>query len=300
VAKASRSGTCIAVVNMDVTHDKRQNIQTILRLMEEAAHEDADVLVLPEACLQGYADFAFPLGSDGSVRQRRFFLEAAEPIDGPSLSQVADKCQELDLIVQLGFTECDASRAALYNSVAIIGPSGTMAVYRKCHNSFEFPYFAPGPALSAPVQAGAARVGSLICYDLAFPETMRVLALNGCDVALMSTAWPMGGHDRTSDYCGSRLDLCARANAFFNQMWLAISDHCESNAYSTSLDYYGGAQIVDPRGEVVAAVGDGEGMAFCTADIEATTIRARTQDFYGLTLLQDRRPDLYSRITETS
>jgi predicted amidohydrolase len=83
-------------------------------------------------------------------------------------------------------------------------------------------------------------------------------------------------------------------------MWIAVSDHCETGTYSGGLDYYGGAQIVGPNGEVVAAVGVGEGMALYTADIHAEVLRARTSDFYGLTLLQDRRPELYPQRDETS
>jgi hypothetical protein len=50
----------------------------------------------------------------------------------------------------------------------------------------------------------------------------------GATVALMSTAWTMKGTDPGSDYCCASMNLCAQANAFFNRMWLVVSNHCET------------------------------------------------------------------------
>jgi len=184
----------------------------------------------------------------------------------------------------------------LYNSAALIGPTGLLSVYRKCHNGFEFPYFAPGNRNSV-VSIGPLKVASLICYDLAFPEVMRTHALLGAELSLMSTAWPVLGSQRDGDYGGTRMDLAARANAFFNQMWLVVSNHCETGAYSTDTAYYGATQIVDPTGEVVASMGTEEGMILHRADIAKEVMLSRSENFYGLSLLQDRRPDIYYEIT---
>jgi predicted amidohydrolase len=143
-------------------------------------------------------------------------------------------------------------------------------------------------------------VGSLICYDLAFPEMMRVLALKGATLALKSTAWPMKGHDRGNDYHGEMMDLSARSNAFFNQMWLVVSNHCEKGAYSGGIDYWGNSQIVDPYGHVVALIEDEEGLVVHTADLDETTLMSRTEGFFGLNLIQDRRPELYREIADST
>jgi predicted amidohydrolase len=129
---------------------------------------------------------------------------------------------------------------------------------------------------------------------------MRVFALQGATLALMSTAWPMKGHDRADDYHGLSMDLAAKANAFFNQMWLVISNHCEKGAYSTGVDYWGNSQIVDPYGKVVALLEDEEGLVVHTADLEQTTLASRTEAFFGLNLLQDRRPEHYGPIVDTT
>jgi predicted amidohydrolase len=288
--------TTLGAVNMVVSRDKQTNLKRILGFIDEAADRGVDILVLPEACLQGYADFAFTLGSAEEIAQRRRFMEEAELPGGPSLQLVADACSRTGIHVQIGFIESGPSNAMLYNSAALIGPAGLLSVYRKCHNGFEFPYFAPGNR-NCVVTIGQLKVGSLICYDLAFPEVMRTHALLGAELSLMSTAWPVAGSERDGDYAGTRMDLAARANAFFNQMWLVISNHCETGAYSTGTAYYGATQIVDPTGEVVISLGTEEGMIVHRADIAAEVMRSRTESFYGLSLLQDRRPDIYHEAT---
>jgi predicted amidohydrolase len=291
--------TTLAAVNMTVRNNKTSNLARIISFIEEAGDRGADILVLPEACLQGYIDSAYPLGSPKQIAQRRYFLQEAEALNDSYLDLIGQACQRAGLYTQVGFIESAASHAVLYNSAALIGPDGLRSVYRKCHSGGEYPYFAPGNGICCTT-IDSLTVGSLICYDLAFPETMRIQALRGAVLSLMSTAWPMGGHDREHDYCGSRLRLTARANAFFNQMWLVISDHCETGAHSTDVDYYGGAWIINPMGEEVATLGPKEGMITYTADLDREVLRSRTESFYGLTLLQDRRPELYREISATS
>jgi predicted amidohydrolase len=287
--------TTLAAVNMTVRSGKAANLERIIRFIEEAGDRGVDILVLPEACLQGYIDSAHPLGSPEQIAQRRYFLQEAEALNGSSLDLIGRACQRAGLYAQVGFIESTVPNALLYNSVALIGPDGLRNVYRKCHSGGEYPYFASGNEVCCTT-INSLTTGSLICYDLAFPETMRIQALRGAVLSLMSTAWPMGRHDREHDYCGSRLRLAAQANAFFNQMWLVISDHCETGAHSAGVDYYGGACIVNPMGEEVASLGPKEGMITYTADLKSEVLRSRTESFYGLTLLQDRRPELYREI----
>jgi predicted amidohydrolase len=194
--------------------------------------------------------------------------------------------------VQLGMAESTLHGNAIFNSTALISPDGVVNVYRKMHNQFEFPYFGAGEDATV-CDTPFARLGSIICYDLCFPELLRAYALQGANVVLMSTAWPMRGHDRGDDYHGWSMDLAAQANAFFNQMWLVVSNHCEKGVYSETVDYYGGSQIVDPFGKVVAYLGDEEGLVVHEADLRQTVLESRTKGFFGLNLLQDRRPEHY-------
>lgn len=282
----------IAASNMRVEHDKSRNLRKIEELVGQAHEQGSDILVLPEMALQGYADFAFPHGSAEAAEQLQYYLAAAEQIPGPSTDVITDMSRRTGMVIQFGLAEVDAAQTSIYNSVAIVDPDGLRGTYRKVHNQFEHPYFAPGNSIT-PVMTSKGLIGPLICYDLAFPEVARQYALQGVRILTMSTAWPMKGHDRPTDYHGRMMDLSCRANAFFNQSVLACSNHCELGVYSSGTDYYGGSQIVAATGDVVAMLESDEGVVTWECDLTRHVSEARTEAFFGLSLLADRRPDCY-------
>jgi predicted amidohydrolase len=282
----------LAAANVKITHDKKANLARLLELAAEAAACRADILVLPELALQGYIDFGFSAGTPEYAAQKRYFLDAAEPIPGPATDVLQEAARRSGMCIQLGMAESVLHGNVVFNSTALIGPEGVVGVYRKLHNQAEYPFFAMGE--STPVfDLPAARAASMICYDLNFPELMRAYALQGAEIVLMSTAWPMRGHDAASDYYGEIMNLAARANAFFNQSWLVISNHCETNAYSRHVDYFGNSQIIAPTGQVVARLDQQEGLAVHTADLRARVFSARNEAYFGLNLIHDRRPEHY-------
>ena len=67
---------------------------------------------------------------------------------------------------------------------------------------------------------------------------------------------------------------------------------------SQKLDYYGGSQIVDPFGKVVAYAADEECVLTHTADLREVLLKSRTEGFFGLNFLQDRRPEQYGALVE--
>jgi len=292
------ASTTLAAANMRVGPDKQANLARILQFIEEAADRGADLLVLPELALQGYIDFALRHGTPEYTAQRQYFVTAAEPVPGPATDQIAAAARRHRMYVQVGLAESAGHGNVVFNTAALIGPDGVVGVYRKLHNQAEYPFFVPGegtPVFGLP----GARASAMICYDLNFPEVMRAFAVQGAEITLMSTAWPMQGHDPARDYLGETMDLLARANALVNQMWLVISNHCEAGAYSSQVDYYGRSQIISPTGRVVACLDQEEGLVCHTADLRAEVMSARTEAFFGLSLLADRRPAQYEVLTRS-
>jgi predicted amidohydrolase len=289
--------TTLAAANMKIVHDKSRNLKRMLELIDEAAELGVDILVFPEVALQGYADFAFSFGSKECADQKQYYFREAETIPGPSTDKIAEAASKHGMLIQVGLAERAVHGNVIFNSTALIGPEGLIGVYRKMHNHFEYPYFATGES-TAVFDTQHGKVGSIICYDLCFPELTRSMVLGGANLILMSNAWPMKGHDRETDYHGYAMDVSAKANAFFNQSWLVISNHCETNAYSQGLDYYGGSQIVDPYGKVVAYLEQEEGLVIHKANLEQVALDSRTSGFFGLNLLQDRRPEHYGALVD--
>lgn len=72
---------------------------------------------------------------------------------------------------------------SLYNSAAVVGPDGLLAVYRKTHLwDREKLWFTPGSEPPPVVETPFGRIGVAVCYDLDFPELTRGLALAGADL----------------------------------------------------------------------------------------------------------------------
>ena len=177
--------TTLAAANLRIAHDKRRNMARFLEAIDEAASRGADMLVLPEVGLQGYADFAFGLGGKEAAEQKQYYFREAETIPGPATERIAEAARHHNMYIQLGLAETALHGNVIYNSTALIGPEGIASVYRKVHNQFEFPYFGPGEDLPV-VRTPDATVASIICYDLCFPELLRFYAPTRCGARMSS------------------------------------------------------------------------------------------------------------------
>jgi N-carbamoylputrescine amidase len=130
----------------------------------------------------------------------------------------------------------------------------------------------------------------LICYDKAFPEAARALALDGAQVIACISAWPSsrtaGAADIAEDRWTKRFNLFDQARALENQVvWVA------ANQVGTfgSMRFVAHAKIVGPGGDVLATTGADEGLAVAGVDIDEALDLARRSMFH----LRDRRPDTY-------
>jgi predicted amidohydrolase len=172
-----------------------------------------------------------------------------------------------------------------------------LGTYRKVHQPLrEDATYRAGEVFEA-FDTPVGRIGMQICYDKAFPEAARALALDGARIVVSMSAWPISATDPhpdpAQDRWTRRFDLFDRARALENQIfWVA------ANQYGTfgSLRFAANAKIVDPGGEIVAATGQAEAMALADVDLDAGIDAHRA----GMGNLRDRRPELYSALTRTA
>ena len=279
-----------AAVAMHVHHDKARNLDTIQRFVHEAAGEGVRLLVFPEAALQG---FLFDVEIHFTPEEAQYHWQNAEPIPGPSTELMAQWAAEHEMVLVVGMMERADHPAVpvLHNSAAVLGPSGLLGVYRKVHQpSEEALAYRPGrhwPVFETPL----GRLGVLICYDQCFPEAARELTLRGAQILAIPNAWAI--IDPASD---ERYDFFGRARAAENCRWVLQANQTGPSDRGNHT-FMGGSRIIDPTGQVIAAVPPGqEGLAI--AAITPTTFdptRARSG-----WLLQQRRPDLYGTIGDGS
>ena len=270
------------------------NLRNLLSGMRQAAHAGAELVVFPESSLQGY-----PTEAIGQQRMMSRAYETAEALDGPQVTRILKAAAELNIHVVFGLTERGNSPGELYNTAVIAAPTGLIGSYRKVHLSLrEQVIWRPGndwPVFNTIF----GRIGLLICYDQAWPESCRELVLGGAELLIMPTAWPfMPQDDEANPLSIEQYLLYSRARAADSVRWFVSSNYVGTLGGS---HYFGHSQIIDPHGRVVAESGaDGtEHLALADVDIRGGIEAAYARGIpTGDKVWRDRRPSTYRRLRE--
>jgi len=209
-----------------VRADKVANLAAMRRAAQAASALDSDVLVLPEMFLTGYN-----IG--------RLAHELAEPLDGPSLTELGKIARQTHCALAVGFPERSAT--STFNSAVIFDVLGNLvSVYRKIHlfGPEERALFSSGEELVI-VELGGCRVGLAICYDIEFPEMVRELKRRGAEIILAPTANMAPYWEVPTTF--------VRARALENAITVAYANHCgrEDNLHFTGLSGITGPDGVD-------------------------------------------------------
>ncbi len=255
------------------------------RLIDQARAAGVRLLVLPEACLGGYLSHLD--GSAGGTEPGQDSGPPALDPGGPEIRRLARMAG--DLVVCAGYCEADGDRR--YNSAVCVSGDGVLGRHRKVHQPLrEDASYAAGDRFAA-FDTPAGRLGMMICYDKAFPEAARTLALDGAQVIACLSAWPAArtnpSPDLAQDRWTRRFDLFDRARALENQVvWVSAN---QSGTFGR-LRFVASAKVVDPGGDVLASTGTSAGMAVISLDVAAALGGARR----AMAHLRDRRPAAYA------
>lgn len=248
-------------------------LSSILDLIKEAHSLGAELVVLPEACNVG------DLSDPGAVK------EAAEDLkDGRFSSELQKISRDYSLYIVAGLVEKEGNR--VYNSAALIGPTGLIGRYRKLHLwSEEKLTYAPGnlglPVFELPI----GRVAMQICYDSWFPEVMRLYALRGAEVVCIPSAWIYAPDDITPESPAPVWINAAQAK--MNMVYVICADRVDLNGSR----YIGRSCIAGPYG-FVAGPGSSSSEEVLVADIDLTHARRKAWNDLA-DLWSDRRLDVY-------
>jgi predicted amidohydrolase/dienelactone hydrolase len=281
-ATSPASGVIVAVAQLGLAVGAPDaNLKAAADAVAEAAAAGARLVVLPELCDSGYV-----FADAGEARG------LASTADGsPALREWRSLAAGHDLVVAGGFCELGGD-GKLYNSAALVDASGTRAVYRKAHLwDAEKKVFAPGDGAPPVVELPFGRVGLMICYDLEFPEWVRLPALSGADLVAAPVNWPA---DVVPAPPGERPDVVvkAQAAASVNGVFVAVADRC---AAERGVRWVGGSVIMSPRGFPLAGPVLADRPAVLTAACDLRLARDKRISEAN-DLLADRRPELYARL----
>ncbi len=270
----------IAGVQMDVVlRDPQRNLARIESGLRETSKRGAALTVFPECAVPGYCY--------DSLAEA---LPYAEPIPGPATAQLTRLCRELGTYCIFGMLERDGDR--VFNAAVLTGPEGVVGSYRKVH----LPYLGidmfttHGDRPFAVHAAGELKVGMNICYDAAFPEASRSLALLGADLIALPTNWPPGAECTACSVINAR----ALENAVF---FIAVNRVGTERGFP----FIGKSKICDTNGQtLVESTTTDEDVLY--ADIDLARARRkhiiRVPGKHEIDRLADRRPEMYGLLTE--
>lgn len=270
--------TVISVCQFAPAVGRRERTRAgLAAVIGSAAANGAAVVVVPELSNSGY------MFTDTDELRA-----AAEPADGPTVTSWVDAARRNDLVIVGGFAE--RAGDAVYNSAVLVDPSGIRAVYRKAHlwNTEKTIGFAPGDAAPPVIDTPVGRIAVMICYDLEFPEWVRMPALAGAELLCAPANWP--------DYprpVGERPGEIVRvqADAAVNRMVIAVADRAGSERGQA---WVGGSVVVDADGYPVTPLRLGEE---CTLAVDVDLAQSRNKSISDSNdVFADRRPGLYASV----
>ena len=237
----------------DIKYDRDANLQAAAAMVQDLAAAGAQVVVLPEGCLQGY----IAEEDDLTLEKLR---QTAEPFDGKYATAFRALAKEARVYLVTSYDRLEGD--AIYNSAELIGPDGeSIGVYDKTHSVPR--YYTPGKDL--PVfDTEFGKMGILICADRSFAENWRVLMLAGASMVLISAA---GGYSQLNTH-----RLQARA-----------CDQCLPNVFAHPKR----ALVINLEGDIVDQ-DNGLDKPYAIGEVDLSNVRARQKE-----RRQKRRPDLY-------
>lgn len=267
----------VAAVQMDVKILAREyNLERILERLDEATLAGAELVVFPECALSGYcfnsAEEAAPV---------------AEEVPGRSTEKILKAIRLLGCTVVVGLLERAGDK--IFNSAAVVTPDGILGTYRKMH----LPCLGidwhtalgdkPFPVFATP----HGKLGISICYDCSFPEPGRILKLNGAQILVIPTNWPMG-----SDTWSHTPPVRATENHMH-----VIA--CDRVGEERGFKFAGHSQIIDCTGRKLVEAGETE-ETILYADLDpAVSDRnhvIRETGIWEFDRIAQRRPEMYGEL----
>lgn len=251
--------------------DPAANLERLAMAIAEAGQPR--LLICPEMYMTGYN-----IGAAATAA-------AAQSAGGAWADAIAAIARKTGSAVLYGYPE-RGDDGKIYNSAQLVDRDGQRLLnHRKAHLFGEIDRcaFSEGDGSPDVAMLDDTKIGVLVCYEVEFPENVRMLALAGADFAAVPTALM-----QPYDFVANEM---VRTRAYENQIFLAYANRCGSEA---ELTYLGKSCIVAPDGADLARAETGE--AVITAQLDfAAMAGSRALNTY----LPDRRPEVYRPLSQS-
>lgn len=262
-----------------------ENGRRMAEYVERAADEGhAQLVVFPELSSAGYI-----LKERDSVFGTKYYRAAEYIPSGPVTQALCKQAKKSRTYVVVGISEKHpVIPGVLYNSAALISPMGeVIGVHRKVHMpGYERFYFCAGSEMNV-FKTELGNIGMSICYDNQFPELVRTLALKGMEIHCM--LWNMPDFSNFPEH----LYHITAVRALENRMYtISCNRPCPADS-NGDITFIGASCISDPVGTIIAKAGQDEELIYAALSSEKFAA-----DRFFQPVFKDRRPELYSSVTE--
>lgn len=253
------------------------NVKMAKMAIKEAASQGARLVVLPE------------LTNSGCVFKNAAELEVrATTLDGQIVKDWIALASELNLVLVAGLAIKDCGR--FYNASVIIDSSGFRGWYKKVHLwGNESDYFTAGNDAPLIVDTKIGRVATMVCYDVEFPEWVRLAMLGDTNILALPLNWPDSGRPVGTTPLATVLIQAAAAQ---NKLVVAAADRTRTERGIV----WAGSSVISDSDGIIRNIADGEntsGIQILIADVEVPLDRMMGPRNDARS---DRRPDLYKEI----
>lgn len=295
-------GAQLGAIQKDDTRDTV--VERMIVLLERAAADGCTLVVFPELALTTF----FP----------RWYMEDQAEVDrwfehsmpNAATEPLFSRARELQVAISFGYAECTPEGRHFNTSLLTDRDARIVATYRKVHlpghseydaerdfQHLEKRYFEPGDMGFPVTRVQDAWMGMCICNDRRWPETYRVMGLQGVELILLGYNTPSVNSQNSREGLAERLyhsELSMTAGAYQNASWVVgIAKAGDEDGHPLM----GGSMMVDPNGFVVAR---------CTTTADELMVHACDMDAcrFGKSTIFDfgrhRRIEHYKLITETT
>ncbi|MGQ3210738.1 carbon-nitrogen hydrolase family protein [Shinella sp.] len=252
----------IAAVQMCSGTDPVRNVETMRRLVREAAAKGAVYVQTPEMT--------------GALQRDRTGLKAIlrSEADDLVVAAATELARELGIHMHVGSTAIALSDGKIANRGFLFGPDGEkVCSYDKIHmfdvdldngeSWRESAVYSPG-AVARMADLPFAKLGFAICYDVRFPELFKTQAQAGAEIISVPAAF-------TRQTGEAHWETLLRARAIENGVYIIAA--AQAGVHEDGRETFGHSIIIDPWGRVLASAG-GTGEAIVLAEVDPAAVKA--------------------------
>ena len=282
--------------------DRAGVVRRMVDLLDRAHSQGAELVVYPELALTTF----FPRWHHEDRREADAWFEREMP--NAATRPLFERAAAHGVALSFGYAELTPEGRHFNTSIltdragAVVGKSRKVHLPghdefdpERTHQHLEKRYFEPGD-LGFPVfRALGGVMGMCICNDRRWPETFRVMGLQGVEMVVLGFNTPSVNSQRGAEGPEQRMfhhKLSLQAGAYQNSTWVvAVAKAGDEDGHPLM----GGTCIVDPDGRIVAeAPGEADEVIVHDCDLDATRFGKETIFDFS----RHRRIEHYGLITE--